>query len=216
MTAASTSEGAGNHLESFVLLSTEDNSEPGYVFVSQVPLLCGSCDMAVSAHLYRSLASNDLTNAEEADAQLQIHHPLEANIHFNHDQCVTFSNHGGCQDPTNDWINTRIVIHAHENALQQFQAYLNTNEYQEITNPASFTDVLAALIACKNAQSVSKAKLRKHQHLDRLLQRVHHYKEVVDVAVQGCPDTVSFIWASMRFLIMVRQFYALPCPTNID
>lgn len=90
--------------------------------------------------------------------------------------------------------------------MNHFRSHLETEEYKDITKSTTFTDVITALIACKNAQRSKRSKGKKSDYIDRLLQRIHHYKGVVDTAVQGTPELVSIVWASIKFLVQVRIF----------
>lgn len=94
---------------------------------------------------------------------------------------------------------------AEDSALKYFESNLRADEYGKIARKATFSDVMAEVIACKNAQEAALSKLpRGHRHLDILLQRIHLYSGVVDTAIQNTTQPASLIWASMKFLIQVR------------
>lgn len=100
----------------------------------------------------------------------------------------------------------RIPLNAFQNAVNHFRSHLEIGEFEKIVNlPTTFSDVVAALISCKNARKMgkSKGKGKKREYLDQLLQRIHHFKGVVDAAVQSSPQIASLVWASIRFLVEV-------------
>ncbi|VUC32121.1 unnamed protein product [Clonostachys rosea] len=111
--------------------------------------------------------------------------------------------------PTNnaDFNPSQTIVSAYENVINHFQSHLDVEDYEKVTRATDFGDVVTALISCKNAQIAGKRKGKRWLHLDRLLQRVHHYKEVVDVAVQGLPDlaTSSFVTVQVRLANMLSE-----------
>lgn len=78
--------------------------------------------------------------------------------------------------------------------MAQFRAYFHSDDFQKISRSTTFSDVVAELVACKNAlQKGTRKQGKSQQHLDKLLQRIHHYSSVIDPAAQGSPELVNVV-----------------------
>ncbi|KAH6971024.1 hypothetical protein BKA56DRAFT_131809 [Ilyonectria sp. MPI-CAGE-AT-0026] len=160
-----------------------DAEDETYVFVDYIPLLCNACGLPLTISMD---SVNLIAEAPGATVALSIQSLVHAETH----------------DPSS------ITNGAYESTLKHFQLNLDSQEYDQVARCATFTDVVTALVACKNAQAAqSTTKQCATQHMDRLLQRIHHYKGVVDIAVQNSPQLVSLVWASMVFLIKVTSSF---------
>ncbi|KAL4768997.1 hypothetical protein BDW60DRAFT_109780 [Aspergillus nidulans var. acristatus] len=160
-----------------------------YTFLDYAPLLCDFCDEPLTLTMD---AVADLKQSAAGTSQLTD----KALIHT-HQRLVDSNTNQG-----------KAPITAYQDAMAQFRAHLHSDDFQKISRSTTFSDVVAELVVCKNAQQKGTRKQGKsQQHLDKLLERIHHYSSVIDSAAQGSPELVNVVWASIKFLVQVTSSY---------
>ncbi|KAL2862422.1 uncharacterized protein BJX67DRAFT_297566 [Aspergillus lucknowensis] len=161
--------------------------DASYTLVESVPVLCDCCEEPLTLSM-ASLA----TMKQSVPGTLQL--PGQALVH----------QHAGMVEVNRN----EAMVTAYQKAISHYRTSLADDDFHKVTQNTTFADVVAELIACKNAQQTGTRKAGKaQQHLDALLQRIHHYTGVIDAATQGNMGMVALVWGSIRFLVQVTSSY---------
>ena len=98
-----------------------------------------------------------------------------------------------------------------EQAFRDAQAFFSSNLSKD-PRKAELARSATSLQDVQNLVRESFAKYSdEHKHprtrkwLQRVLSKVHHYSNVMDVLVQHHPEYVALAWGAMKFILVVRS-----------